>query len=58
MKKTYIEPSVMVVVLRAKTHLLSGSPTPGYNPNQTTSTMDAKSGFGGWDDDVEPGEDY
>ena len=48
----------MVVLLHTKTHLLNGSPTPKFSPNQTTSTMDAKGGFGGWDDDVEPGEDY
>lgn len=58
MKKSYIQPSVMVVLLHTKTHLLNGSPTPKFSPNQTTSTMDAKGGFGGWDDDVEPGEDY
>ena len=40
--------------------LMAGSPVPvsseNFNPN--SQTIGAKGGFGGWDDDVEPGEDY
>lgn len=59
MKKVYNQPSIMVVHLKP-CRLMAGSPVPvsneDYNPNQ--QTIGAKGGFGGWDDDVEPGEDY
>ena len=58
MKALYIKPELMVIQLK-KLHLLSGSETipTGETYNGQTPNL-GKQGFGGWDDDVEPGEDY
>ena len=61
MKKTYIKPETMTVVLRPAALLQDSlvlknsdaSVSEGYYNKSL-----GKGGFGGWDDDVEPGEDY
>lgn len=58
MKKIYETPELMIANLKP-VHIMAGS--PDYNPNRTTTATSGnlgKQGFGGWDDDVEPGEDY
>ena len=57
MKKIYSKPELMIVTLKPM-QFITTSETKGYGQKVTsTEGMDAKSGFGGWDDD-EPGEDY
>lgn len=59
MKALYIKPELMVVQLK-KLHLLSGSETipTGKTYDGETPKLGKEGFFGGWDDDVEPGEDY
>ena len=62
MKKTYIKPETMTVVLRPVSLLqdsipLSKSEASVNNEGYYNNSL-GKQGFGGWEDDVEPGEDY
>ena len=60
MKKLYIQPTLDVIALRPM-RLMAGSEKLYLNsstPYEEGTTIEAKSGFGGWDDDVEPGEDF
>ena len=60
-------PKLMVIVCRTP-HLMAGSLPKSNTPANSESTGASditgggiglgKGGFGGWDDDVEPGEDY
>ena len=52
MKKTYINPEAIVVRIAAK-HLLAGSPRPGFDPTQSSNTMDVRGDDGDWEDDEE-----
>lgn len=59
MKKLYIQPTLDVIALRPM-RLMAGSEKVKLTstPYVEGTTIEAKQGFGGWDDDVEPGEDY
>lgn len=66
MKKEYMTPELMVIACRIP-HLMAGSLPKSNSPasSEGTGASDitegialGKGGFGGWDDDVEPGEDY
>ena len=55
MRKEYNKPELMVVTItKSLLQTTSNIKTGEYNGGQ----IQAKEGFGGWDDDVEPGEDY
>ena len=61
MKKTYIKPETMTVVLRPVSLLQDSIVLKNNNASVREGVYDkslGKGGFGGWDDDVEPGEDY
>ena len=61
MKKTYIKPETMTVVLRPVSLLQDSIVLKKNNASVSEGVYDkslGKQGFGGWDDDVEPGEDY
>ena len=57
MKKIYSKPELMIVTLKPMQFIAVSEVVTVGEPVNTTQGMDAKSGFGGWDDD-EPGEDY
>lgn len=57
MRKVYRKPELMTITLKPM-QFIANSETKAYGENTTTvEGLDAKSGFGGWDDDVEPGEE-
>lgn len=56
MKKIYINPTLLVVTISTTRLMMNSLPV---DPNKETTTQMARQNFfGGWDDDVEPGEDY
>ena len=59
MKKLYIQPTLDVIALRPM-RLMAGSEKVNKTstPYEEGTKIEAKQGFGGWDDDIEPGEDY
>ena len=59
MKKLYIQPTLDVIALRPM-RLMAGSEKVKLSstPYDQEMKIEAKQGFGGWDDDIEPGEDY
>ena len=62
MKKTYIKPETMTVVLRPvallQDSLVLKKIEASVNNEGYYDKSLGKGGFGGWDDDVEPGEDF
>lgn len=56
MRKEYSKPELMVVIL--KTHHIMTQSLPQGRSYQEDDVVLGKQGFGGWEDDVEPGEDY
>ena len=61
MKKIYSKPELMIVTIKPMQFIAT---SPGYEtnsatlPNTVTSGNYGKQGFGDWDDDEEPSEDY
>ena len=45
----YIKPNTTIVSITSQ-HMIAASPTPGFDPTDTTDGMDAKGGFL-WDED-------
>lgn len=51
MKKIYKNPTILVVNVKPAS-ILNGSPNPGIDPDQSTTTMDARRGrFSGWEEE-------
>ena len=58
MKKIYENPTLTIVHLKPMRMMFTSETVPVGDSVTSASGAEAKSGFGGWDDDVEPGEDY
>ena len=58
MRKEYRKPELMTITLKPMQFIANSERKEYGQETPTVEGMDAKSGFGGWDDDVEPGEDY
>ena len=58
MKKIYENPTLTIVHLKPMRMMITSETLPVGESVTSASGAEAKGGFGGWDDDVEPGEDY